>query len=43
VVPHFTWSSPVAVGRTEQLFASQLARFVSGDALANVVDTAAGY
>jgi phosphoglycerate dehydrogenase-like enzyme len=43
VVPHFTWSSPVAVGRVEQLFAEQLARFVAGDALANVVDTAAGY
>jgi hypothetical protein len=29
--------------RIEQLFAAQLARFVAGDALANVVDAAAGY
>lgn len=43
VVPHFTWSSPVALERIEQLFAAQLARFVAGDALANVVDAAAGY
>jgi phosphoglycerate dehydrogenase-like enzyme len=43
VVPHFTWSSPVAVQRVEQLFAAQLARFVAGEPLANVVDTAAGY
>lgn len=43
VVPHFTWSSPVAVERIEQLFAAQLARFIGGEPLANVVDAEAGY
>jgi phosphoglycerate dehydrogenase-like enzyme len=43
VVPHFTWSSPRAVDRIEKLFAAQLARWLSGAPLANVVDAAAGY
>jgi phosphoglycerate dehydrogenase-like enzyme len=43
VVPHFTWSSPRAVERIEELFADQLARWVSGARLANVVDATAGY
>jgi phosphoglycerate dehydrogenase-like enzyme len=43
VVPHFTWSSPRAVERIEELFAAQLARWVSGAPLANVVDATAGY
>lgn len=43
VVPHFTWSSPRSVHRIEELFAAQLARWVSGAPLANVVDATAGY
>jgi phosphoglycerate dehydrogenase-like enzyme len=43
VVPHFTWSSPRSVHRIEELFVAQLARWVSGAALANVVDSVAGY
>jgi phosphoglycerate dehydrogenase-like enzyme len=43
VLPHFTWSSPRSVDRINELFAAQLARWVSGAPLANVVDAAAGY
>src|SRR5437763_16653518 len=43
VVPHFSWSSPHAVDRINELFAVQLARWVSGEPLANVVDATAGY
>jgi phosphoglycerate dehydrogenase-like enzyme len=43
VVPHFTWSSPHSVDRIDELFATQLARWVSGGPLANVVDATAGY
>jgi phosphoglycerate dehydrogenase-like enzyme len=43
VVPHFSWSSPRALRRIEELFAAQLARWLSGTPLANVVDPAAGY
>jgi phosphoglycerate dehydrogenase-like enzyme len=43
VVPHFTWSSPRALDRIQELFTTQLARWLSGTPLANVVDAAAGY
>ena len=43
VVPHFTWSSPRAVDRIEELFAAQLIRWLSGAPLDNVVDATAGY
>jgi phosphoglycerate dehydrogenase-like enzyme len=43
IVPHFTWSSPRAVDRIQELFAAQLARWLSGTPLANVVDAVAGY
>jgi phosphoglycerate dehydrogenase-like enzyme len=43
VVPHFTWSSPRSIARIEELFAAQLARWLSATPLANVVDAAAGY
>ena len=43
VVPHSSWSSPHAVDRINELFAVQLARWVSGAPLANVVDATAGY
>jgi phosphoglycerate dehydrogenase-like enzyme len=43
VVPHFTWSSPRAVDRIDELFADQLGRWLAGAPLANVVDATAGY
>lgn len=43
IVPHHSWSSPLVDKRIEELFFSQLLRWVGGEALENVVDYGAGY
>jgi len=41
--PHISWSSPRTVARTFQLFADNVARYRSGQALLGLVDVEAGY
>jgi phosphoglycerate dehydrogenase-like enzyme len=43
VLPHHTWSSPQSFERMGELFADQLARFVEGRPLRNVVPPERGY
>jgi len=41
--PHVSWSAPGTMDKTVRLFAQNLARFRSGDALDGIVDPVAGY
>jgi phosphoglycerate dehydrogenase-like enzyme len=41
--PHISWSAPGTMQKTAGLFAENLARFRSGDALSGLVDPVAGY
>jgi len=41
--PHISWSSPKTVVRTFEIFADNVARFRTGQALHGLVDVAAGY
>jgi phosphoglycerate dehydrogenase-like enzyme len=43
LTPHTSWSSDRVVGRSLELFAANLRRFVAGEPLHNVVDLEVGY
>jgi phosphoglycerate dehydrogenase-like enzyme len=43
VVPHHTWSSEASWRRMEELFGSQLSRWVRGEPMDNVIDPETGY
>jgi phosphoglycerate dehydrogenase-like enzyme len=43
VTPHWTWNSPKVYQRAQALFEDQLARYITGEPLRNVVDLREGY